>query len=58
MVTGQFLGIVDGPKMLLDVHGYEQEYRLGTKVPMTWVAKNIDKQVTIVVDDGKVVEIS
>ncbi len=58
MVTGQFLGIVDGPKMLLEVRGNEQEFRMATKVPMSWVAKNMNRQVTIVVDDGKVVQIS
>ena len=56
-LTGEFLGIVDGPKMLFDVHGREQQFPMGTRVPMTWVAKNMNKQVTVVVEDGQVVEL-
>ncbi len=57
MVRGDLVGVVDGPAMILNLKGEEQKFGLAVNLPVEWVAKNMERPVTVMVEDGRVTEV-
>ncbi len=57
MVQGELVGIVEGPAMVLNIRGVERKIQLGVQVPLTWVSQHMEQQVTVLVENGKIVEL-
>jgi hypothetical protein len=56
-VRGTLVGVVDGPAMILEIRGEEKKYPLEVSLPLSWVQKNMDQQVTVVIKGGRVIEV-
>lgn len=57
MVRGVLVGVVDGPKMIIEINGQEHTYPLGTDLTADWVMGHMDQQVIARVSDGRIVEV-
>ena len=58
ILRGTLRGLVRGPVIILDVRGEEKKLPLAVDPPVSWVKDNMDTSVTVVVMDGRVVEVS
>ena len=57
MLRGEFLGMVEGPAILLNVKGAERKIDLGIHLSLAWVSQHMNQQVTVLVDNGRIVEV-
>ena len=57
IVTGKLMGIVEGPIMLLESKGGEKGYPVDIPLTFAWVQTHMEQSVTVLVRDGRVVEV-
>ena len=57
MVRGEMVGVVDGPAMVLTVKGEERKLDLAMDVSLAWISQHMNQQVTVMVDNNRIVEI-
>lgn len=57
MVRGELLGMVEGPAVILSVKGREQKIPLGMNLSLSWISEHMNQPVTVMVDNGRVVEV-
>ena len=58
MVRGKLVGLIDGPSIVLEVKGQERTFPLEVSVTLDWVQKHMDGPVTVLLKDGRVVQVS
>ena len=57
MMRGEMVGVVEGPAMILTVKGQEQKLALAVKLSLAWISQHMNQQVTVMVDNGRIVEV-
>ncbi|MBI2872200.1 MAG: hypothetical protein HYY00_03305 [Chloroflexi bacterium] len=58
LLRGKLVAVVDGPAMVLEVRGQERQLPLVVSVALPWIAENMDKVITVLVEDGKITQIA
>ncbi len=58
ILHGRLVGIVDGPRFILEVRGEERSFPLAIELTLDWVQKHLNGPVAVLVRDGRVVEVS
>ena len=57
MMRGEMVGVVDGPAMILTVKGEERKLALAVNLSLNWISQHMNQQVTVMVDNGRIVEV-
>ncbi len=57
MMRGEMVGVVDGPAMILTVKGQERKLALAVNLSLAWISQHMNQQVTVMVDNGRIVEV-
>ena len=57
MMRAELIAVVDGPAMVLTVRGEERKLALAVSLPLAWISQHMNQQVTVMVDNGRVVEV-
>ena len=57
MMRGELAGVVDGPAMILNVKGQERKLALAVNLSLAWISQHMNQQVTVMVDNGRIVEV-
>ncbi len=57
MMRGELVGVVDGPAMILTVKGQERKLALAINLSLAWISQHMNQQVTVMVDNGRIVEV-
>ncbi len=57
MMRGEMVGVVDGPAMVLTVKGEERKLDLAVDVSLAWISQHMNQQVTVMVDNNRIVEV-
>ena len=58
ILRGTLIGVVRGPTIILGIRGEEKEFPLAVNPPVSWIQEYMDSEVTVVVMDGQVVEVT
>ena len=58
MLRGTLVAVVDGPKMILEMRGQERSFPLDVDITTDWVQTKMDSPVTVLVKDGRVVQVT
>ena len=58
ILRGKLLGVVRGPAIILEIQGEEENFPLTVNPPVSWIQEHMDTEVTVVMTDGRVVEIT
>jgi len=58
ILRGKLLGVVRGPAILLEIRGEEEKYPMFVDPPVSWIRENMDTEVTVMMMDGEVVEVT
>jgi hypothetical protein len=57
IMRGEMVGVVDGPAMILTVKGEERKLDLAVDISLAWISEHMNQQVTVMVDNSRIVEV-
>lgn len=57
LITGNLVGVRDGPIIVIDVKGEEKKFPLDCPLSVEWVLCHMDKSVICLVEDGRVKQV-
>ncbi|MBI4299300.1 MAG: hypothetical protein HY666_06040 [Chloroflexi bacterium] len=57
IVRGKFVGVTQGPAMILEVKGEERSFPLSIDLSLDWIQSHMDTNVMVMLRDGQVVEV-
>ena len=57
IVRGEMVGVVDGPAMILVVKGEERKLDLGVDISLSWISEHMNQQVTVMLDNSRIIEV-